>query len=87
VFVALGGVAVYLLIELREYVEEVYFSGEMPEFFDLIYLMVLGITVIVIYFLTAAKSYDEIMEIGIEKKERKKREKERKQRESEIEDP
>ena len=43
VFAALGGVAVYLLIELREYVEEEYFSGEMPEFFDLIYLMVLGI--------------------------------------------
>ncbi len=86
VLAALGGAAVYLLIELRKYVKEEYFSGTVPLFFDLIYIMVLVITIIVLKAITIGRSGGEIMDIAVEKKERKKREKERKKRESEIED-
>ena len=93
-FAALTAAAVYLLIELREYVEEEYFSGAVPLFFDLIYITVLMITLLVLKAITIGRSGGEIMEIAIEKKERKqrekerkKREKERRKRESEIEEP
>ena len=87
VFAALTAAAVYLLIELREYVEEEYFSGAVPLFFDLIYITVLMITLLVLKAFTIGRSGGELMEIAIEKKERKQREKERKKRESEIEEP
>ena len=83
---ALAGAATYLLIELREFLEEEFFSGRFPEFIHIIYaLFSLMIALIMIRF-TVAKSLAELSEIGKQKKERKKREKERKQRESDIED-
>jgi len=87
VFAALAGAATYLLIELREFLEEEFFSGRFPEFIFIIYaLFALMITMIIMRF-TIVKSSAEIMEIGMLKKERKKREKERKKRECAIEDP
>ena len=87
VFAALAGAATYLLIELREFLEEEFFSGRFPEFIFIIYaLFALMITMIIIRF-TVAKSAAELMEIGMQKKERKKREKERKKRKCAIEDP
>ena len=84
---ALAGAATYLLIELREFLEEEFFSGRFPEFIFIIYaLFALMITMIIIRF-TVAKSAAELMEIGMQKKERKKREKERKKRKCAIEDP
>ena len=84
---ALAAAATYLLIELREFLEEEFFSGQFPEFIFIIYaLFALMITLAIMRF-TIVKSSAEIMEIGMQKKERKKREKERKKRKCAIEDP
>ncbi len=72
--IALIFAATYLLIEVHEYIEEEYFSGTVPLFLEKFLLMVVGITLIVIIQFTMAKSYGEIMEREIQKKERKKRE-------------
>ena len=83
--IALTFAATYLLIEVHEYIEEEYFSGTVPLFLEIFFLIVVGITLMVIVQFTMAKSYGEIVEIEMQKKERKKREKERKKRESDIE--
>ena len=86
VFAALGGGLVYLEILFLQYVKEEYFSGTIPLFISMIFILFWLTILMAIYRFTAAKSAGEIMERGMQKKERKKREKERKKRESEIED-
>ena len=76
---ALVGPAIYLLTELHKFLEEEIFSGSLPTILEVIY----GALAMIILFgsmrFTVVKSYAEIMEIGMQKKTRKKRE-------SEIED-
>ena len=83
----LGGAAIYLLVEVFDYLKEEIFAGSLPTILAVIYGALGGLIMIVSLRFTIAKSYREIMEIEIQRKERKKLEKERKKRESEIEEP
>ncbi len=77
--IALAGSAIYLMIELREFLEEKFFSGEMPEFLHVIYAIFMMVVAVVIAQFMIGKPYAELMEIEKQKKTRRKRE-------SEIED-
>ena len=79
VAIALGGSAIYLMIELREFLEENFFSSKMPEFLHVIYAIFGVVVAVVIGQFIMGKPYAELMELEKQKKTRRKRE-------SEIED-
>ncbi len=80
VLFALTVAAIYLLIELREFLEEEFFSDGFPQFLHIIYTMFMLVVGMIIIRFTIAKSASELVELNKQKKTRRKRE-------SDIEDP